>query len=227
MPEDSNNSDHCAQYSEFDTCKLCNSGYELTTEQTCVLKDEEIDEEEQDPEDDNETPSEDIFWQECKNHNGYNGYICPADTFHACLTLHNGDEVDCSTFIDIVAENHFATNCSLCPPALIEFCATQNNDKCMECIPGYSANATMDVCLNDNCTKPLESTASGDCVTPIMNCTHGSSVKLDNGDVICDLCMPGFKTSQPWECEPLPNPENCAEVEMTNPERTCKVCNEG
>ena len=74
MPEDSNNSDHCAQYSEFDTCKLCNAGYELTTDQTCVLKeDEEIDEEEQDPEDDNETPSEDIFWQECKNAAGQMG----------------------------------------------------------------------------------------------------------------------------------------------------------
>lgn len=26
VPDDSNNSDHCAEYSENDTCLLCNSG---------------------------------------------------------------------------------------------------------------------------------------------------------------------------------------------------------
>jgi hypothetical protein len=73
VPEDSNNSDHCAQYSEFDTCKLCNSGYELRSDGTCELKDEDIDEEEQEPTDDDETTSEDIFWQECKNSAGLMG----------------------------------------------------------------------------------------------------------------------------------------------------------
>jgi len=29
------------------------------------------------------------------------------------------------------------------------------------------------------------------------------------------------------ECQALPDPENCLEVEMSNPERICAVCNEG
>jgi len=89
VPEDSNNSDHCAQYSEFDTCKLCNSGYELLSDGTCKLKDEGIDEEKEDPIDDGEPVVEDIFWQECTNSNGTKGYLCPAD-------LHSGfSEVEC------------------------------------------------------------------------------------------------------------------------------------
>jgi hypothetical protein len=65
VPEDSNNSDHCAQYSEFGTCKLCNSAYELQADSTCKLKDTEIDDQPDTPQDDDETPSEDIFWQQC------------------------------------------------------------------------------------------------------------------------------------------------------------------
>jgi len=42
VPADSNNSDHCAQYSEFGICKLCNSGYALSNEGTCNLKSEQI-----------------------------------------------------------------------------------------------------------------------------------------------------------------------------------------
>jgi len=74
--------------------------------------------------------------------------------FHACLTIHDGSEVECSTWVEMVAEHHFATNCSLCPAGPIEFCATQNNDKCMECVAGYSVTATQDVCLKDACTQP-------------------------------------------------------------------------
>jgi len=228
VPEDSNNSDHCAQYSEFDDCKLCNSGYELISDGTCKLKDEDIDEDPQEPEDDDVSPAEDIFWQQCANSEGQNGYICPVDTFHACLTLHDGSEVECSTWLDMIAEHHFETNCSLCPAALIEFCATQNFDKCTECVEGYSANATQDACLADACGEGEESTASGDCVVPVKNCTPGMSTFSEQHDrAICDLCMPGFKITKPYVCAPLPDPENCAEIEMTNPERTCKVCDAG
>lgn len=44
VPDDSNNSDHCAQYSEFGKCKLCNSGYQMLSDYTCKLKHEDIDE---------------------------------------------------------------------------------------------------------------------------------------------------------------------------------------
>jgi len=128
----------------------------------------------------------------------------------------------------MVAEHHFATNCSLCPAGPIEFCATQNNDKCMECIDGYSVTATQDVCLKDACTAAMESDANGDCIIPVENCTPGHSSTATSGDVVCGLCKPGFEIDQkPYVCNALPDPENCAEIEMTNPERTCKVCNEG
>jgi len=42
VPEDSNNGDHCAQYSEFGTCKLCNSGYQLSNDGSCSLQNEQI-----------------------------------------------------------------------------------------------------------------------------------------------------------------------------------------
>ena len=38
--------------------------------------------------------------------------------------------------------------------------------------------------------------------------------------------MPGCKIDY-LTCNALPDPKNSAEIEMTNPERTCKVCNEG
>lgn len=227
MPEDSNNSDHCKQYSEFDTCKLCNSGYTLMPDGTCQLTDEDIDTDPiDDPIEDNETPSEDLFWHTCTSHTGVNGYTCPSDTFAACLTLHDGSEVECSTWIDMIAEHNHATNCSLCPAAPIPFCATQNFDKCTACIDGYFADETQTVCLKD-CGAGLESTSSGECVSPVDNCTPGSTLMLDNGDIICSLCKPGFEITTTHECLALPDPENCAEVEMTNPERTCKLCNEG
>lgn len=83
VPEDSNNSDNCAQYSEFGKCKLCNSGYKLTSDSVCVLKDQEVEEEEEEPKDDDETISEDIFWQACETPK-HNGWLCPSDTNSAC-----------------------------------------------------------------------------------------------------------------------------------------------
>jgi len=84
VPEDSNNSDNCSQYSEFGTCKLCNSGYELTSDSVCVLKDQEIEEEEEEAKDDNETISEDTFWQACDTDQDYNGWMCPLDSSNIC-----------------------------------------------------------------------------------------------------------------------------------------------
>jgi len=72
VPEDSNNSDHCAQYSEFGKCKLCNSGYELQSDSACKLKDQQIDEEDE-ADKDEEHNSEDIYWTQCKAENGVKG----------------------------------------------------------------------------------------------------------------------------------------------------------
>mmetsp|Transcript_13775 Transcript_13775/g.11469 ORF Transcript_13775/g.11469 Transcript_13775/m.11469 type:complete len:104 (-) Transcript_13775:510-821(-) len=83
VPEDSNNSDHCSQYSEFDTCKLCNSGYQLMSDSSCQLSDPEIDDGITEPVDDDETITEDIFWQSCIS-NGNPGYLCPADIDNTC-----------------------------------------------------------------------------------------------------------------------------------------------
>jgi len=67
VPEDSNNGDHCAQYSEFSTCKLCNSGYQLSNDGSCSLQNEQIENlGEYVISSDNETMSEDIFWKECE-----------------------------------------------------------------------------------------------------------------------------------------------------------------
>jgi len=67
VPEDSNNGDHCAQYSEFGTCKLCNSGYQLSNDGSCSLQNEQIENlGEYVISSDNETMSEDIFWKECE-----------------------------------------------------------------------------------------------------------------------------------------------------------------
>lgn len=66
VPEDSNNGDHCAQYSEFGTCKLCNSGYQLSNG-SCSLQNEQIENlGEYVISSDNETMSEDLFWKECE-----------------------------------------------------------------------------------------------------------------------------------------------------------------
>jgi hypothetical protein len=128
--------------------------------------------------------------------------------------------------MDIVAQNKLSTNCSLCPSNLIDNCATQSGDKCLECVSGFSASETMDVCLSDSCAATEESTADGDCVTPPANCAPGSSTLTDTGDVHCTACKPGFEMDA-GKCLALPDPANCAQVELSNPERTCNVCNEG
>lgn len=208
VPEDSNNSDHCAQYTEFDTCKLCNSGYELMSDATCKLKDEEIEEEEEEPKEDDEPTTEDIYWQPCTNTAGQQGYLCPSDMLTACYTLGDGSSVACSTFLDIVAQNNLTTNCSLCPAELIAHCAEQSGEVCLQCEAGYSVSALKDMCL-DGSTEPIE------------NCEPGQTVGSH-----CKACLPGFKIVS-GKCQALPDPENCMQVEMTNPERKCKVCNVG
>jgi len=136
VPEDSNNSDHCAQYSEFDTCKLCNSGYELMSDNSCTLTEQEIDEDNTDPVDDDETLSEDIFWQVCTNDDNNHGYLCPADNDSKCHFLDDGSSVECSTWLDIVTQNQISSACSLCPASAIANCATQSGDLCVECASG-------------------------------------------------------------------------------------------
>jgi hypothetical protein len=140
--------------------------------------------------------------------------------------LSDGTAVDCPTWLDIVEYNQLETNCSLCPQGLINFCATQNNDKCVQCIDGFTVNAAGDVCLKNACTAAQDTTAAGDCVNPLPNCAPGRSVLTDAGDVVCSECKPGFKMAA-GKCQALPDPEHCAQVEMSNPERTCNVCEEG
>jgi len=86
VPEDSNNSDHCAQYNEFGTCSYCNSGYELTNDAKCKLKDEDdiVDPDPVDPIIDDGDHTEDIFWQQCQTGAGIKGYLCPADNTSDC-----------------------------------------------------------------------------------------------------------------------------------------------
>lgn len=84
VPEDSNNSDNCAQQNEFGDCKLCNSGYELQVDSSCDLKDEEVAEDEVEPAEDDETISEDIFWQTCQTSTAVKGWLCPADKDDKC-----------------------------------------------------------------------------------------------------------------------------------------------
>jgi len=85
----------------------------------------------------------------------------------------------------VAAANNLASNCSLCTPEPIEFCATQSGALCLECSSGYSANASMDVCLKDSCDIAAgeESTPSGDCVVPKANCVPGNSTLGKNGKV--------------------------------------------
>jgi len=125
-----------------------------------------------------------------------------------------------------VLQNKLETNCSLCPAGQIDFCATQSGDKCIECTAGFLTNEDQTMCLSSSCIATQESTADGDCVTPLPNCATGMSAKTTTGQVVCSQCKPGFKMDA-GNCQALPDPENCAQVEMSNPERTCNVCNEG
>jgi len=141
--------------------------------------------------------------------------------------LEDESVVECSTWLEMAAENNVTSNCSLCAaPAPIDFCANQAGETCLECNPGYSLNEHQYKCLADACAAGEESTARGDCVVPVPDCAPGSTHKTTSGNLICKLCNPGFKIDS-GNCQALPNPENCAEVEMSNPERICKVCNVG
>jgi len=88
VPEDSNNSDHCAQWNEFGVCLQCNSGYQnsdVNPDIPCVLQDEDISEDDEtEPIDDGETISEDIFWQVCTSSTNTSGFLCPADNDGVC-----------------------------------------------------------------------------------------------------------------------------------------------
>jgi len=84
------------------------------------------------------------------------------------------------------------------------------------------ASSDSKLCLQDtSCGQGESVNIYGDCVVPAWACEEGYTVE-DH----CELCLPGYKDEQGY-CVDLPNPENCLEVEMTNPERTCAVCIEG
>jgi len=81
--------------------------------------------------------------------------------------------------------------------------------------------------LSDSCEAiGQEATASGDCVVPVADCAPNSTTPMASGALYCTLCNPGFKLEL-GSCQALPDPENCGEVEMANPERICTVCSEG
>jgi len=131
----------------------------------------------------------------------------------------------------LLAAKDLGLLCTRCPIPGIENCLTQSDAKCIECAEGYSASPDKDVCLLDICSdQGEESTEEGSCVKAAENCTPGQSTYtssgLDEYKIHCKLCKPGFKMFF-GECQALPDPENCLEVEMSNPERLCAVCNEG
>lgn len=222
VPEDSNNADHCKAYNEFGKCKMCNSAYELKADNSCKLKDEAVDSHSGTADDDGESIQEEVFWQSCESAGG-KGWLCPQE--NTCWTLTDGQQVECSTWIDIVAQNKLDTMCFRCPAPGIANCGTQSGEVCLQCNSGYSVSAAQDVCLKNSCAAAEESTADGDCVAPVPNCTPGSTVKTTAG-AVCSACKPGFKLDA-GHCMDLPDPEHCEVVTMTNPERLCEVCKDG
>jgi len=141
--------------------------------------------------------------------------------------LQNGEQVECSTWIDIVSQNKIDTACFRCPAPGIANCGKQSGDQCLECNSGFQVSDTKDVCLKSSCTAAQESTADGECVAPVPNCKPGSTDKPVGGFApFCRECKAGFKLDA-GNCQALPDPSNCAVVTMTNPERLCEVCNDG
>jgi hypothetical protein len=133
--------------------------------------------------------------------------------------------VDCPTWLSIVLQFDISTSCSLCPAPAIDNCGTQSGDVCLECAEGYAASEMQDACLLADCAEGTEASLLGDCVVPLVDCAPGYTNNIASGS-ICEMCKPGFELNQGM-CLALPDPENCAEVELSNPERTCNVCNPG
>jgi len=136
-------------------------------------------------------------------------------------------EVACPTWLALAAENNINSNCSLCPAPLIENCVTQSGDQCLECAEGYSVTELKDFCLEESCASVgKDSLPDGTCVDTPSNCEPGMIVSSGTTEQVhCTKCLPGFNLVQ-GSCVALPDPENCAEIEMTNP-RKCIVCEEG
>lgn len=180
VPQDSNNSDHCKKYNEFDKCIMCNSGQDLVTGVGCKLKNVDIEEDEFTPPEDEETKSEDIFIHECTSDDGRQGVYCPAEPEEyrqQCFAL---DGMDCGTFL--LAAKDLNLLCTRCPIPGIENCRTQSGAKCISCAEGYSASPDKDVCLQDICSEQgQESTEEGSCVTAADNCSPGQSTYTSSG----------------------------------------------
>jgi len=87
-PEDSNNADNCAEYSEFGDCKFCNSGYSLVNDECVITSDEDIDDGGEDTEEEEQDEYEDIMWEQCHT-NGVTGWKCPSDEQVTCWYVPN------------------------------------------------------------------------------------------------------------------------------------------
>lgn len=165
--------------------------------------------------------SEDLFWKECEV-NGNQGFVCPTDSPQYCYALNSGDEVQCSTWLDLFQTSGMSSDCSMCPALDIANCATQSGSECIECAEGQTLSEMQDLCLLTDCPSGMEANVDNECVVPEPNCESGHTLTTSN----CQLCKPGFELKL-GKCQELPDPENCAEIEMSNPEKTCNVCVEG
>lgn len=115
----------------------------------------------------------------------------------------------------------------MCPEEDIANCKQQDGSVCNQCDKGFVLEDNKCEVKKD-CGKYKELSPEGECVKPSKNCTEGQTSYINKWKTKCLLCKPGYElVTKNGTCKNLPNPQNCIEINYTNPKRLCSVCKDG
>lgn len=144
---------------------------------SCKFDDSEDVEEENDPEEDDTSDPENLYWEKCTTQGSHPqaGWKCIADSKVICWYIKDQD-ISCPDWVAAAEHYKLETNCKYCPTPVIKNCTKQDNEICTECAEGFVLkNNNCELKQVKDCGKYKVLSIEGECAKIVKNCEDGQT----------------------------------------------------